>query len=63
MIVQQILTAKGQVRPTKRKIIKTVSGMEEFAKDMQSRLPKDLRGTAQIAAKELGKLKVKLVRG
>lgn len=48
MYVPAILPTKIQsMRPSKRKIVKTVYTTEKFAHNVQKDLPKDFRGVAQ----------------
>ena len=48
MYVPSILPTQMQsMRPSKRKIVKTVYTTEKFAKNVQKDLPQELRGIAQ----------------
>ena len=51
MIVPAILPKQMQtMRPSKRKIVKTVYTTEKFANNVQKDLPKDMKGFAQTIA-------------
>ena len=51
MYVPSILPTKIQsMKPTKRKIVKTVYTTEKFANNVQKDLPKDMKGFAQTIA-------------
>ncbi len=51
MFVPAILPKQMQtMRPSKRKIVKTVYTTEKFANNVQKDLPKDLKGFAQTIA-------------
>lgn len=51
MYVPAILPTKMQtMRPSKRKIVKTVYTTEKFANNVQKDLPKDMKGFAQTVA-------------
>jgi len=57
----QAISSKITVRPTKRKVIKTVSTMEQMAKFAQNtNVSADVRYLAKQAAEKLGDLKHKL---
>ena len=43
-------TSVQSMRPSKRKIVKTVYTTEKFANNVQKELPKDLKGFAQTIA-------------
>ena len=48
MYVPSIMPTKIQsMKPSKRKIVKTVYTTEKFTRDIQKDLPKELRGFAQ----------------
>ena len=51
MFVPAILPKQMQtMRPSKRKIVKTVYTTEKFANNVQKDLPKDMKGFAQTIA-------------
>ena len=51
MYVPAILPTQMQsIRPSKRKIVKTVYTTEKFANNIQKDLPKDMKGFAQTIA-------------
>ncbi len=51
MFVPAILPKQMQtMRPSKRKIVKTVYTTEKFANNIQKDLPKDMKGFAQTIA-------------
>ena len=51
MYVPSILPTQMQtIRPSKRKIVKTVYTTEKFANNIQKDLPKDMKGFAQTIA-------------
>jgi len=64
MNIQAVMGNRVTVRPTKRKVIKTVETMENFAKEAQkSNFSSDTKAFAKFAAEKLGGLKRQLVKG
>jgi hypothetical protein len=60
-MIQGIIGSRITIRPTKRKVVKTVSTMENMAKETQKWTSSaDIRLLAQKAAEKLGELKHKL---
>ncbi len=62
-MIQGILGSRLSVRPTKRKVVKTVSAMEQGAKLIQTKSAAQTRVLAGKAAEFLGNVKHKLVKG
>jgi hypothetical protein len=61
MNIPAIMSNRITIRPTKRKVIKTVSTMESMAKAAQKEnTSADIRMIAKAAAERLGELKHKL---
>lgn len=60
-MIQGIIGSRITIRPTKRKVVKTVATMEQFAKTTQKESAStSTKAFAKMAAEKLGELKRKL---
>ena len=63
MYVPSILPNQMQsLRPSKRKIVKTVYTTEKFTRNIQKDLPKDVRGFAQSISDGCKQVRIKLTK-
>ena len=63
MYVPSILPNQMQsLRPSKRKIVKTVYTTEKFTRNIQKDLPQDVRGFAQSISDGCKQIRIKLTK-